>query len=52
MLIYLKQDNRPHIRLILRAVQAAFAGAPTMFRTRAKVQTPAPGLAGPDRRAP
>lgn len=38
VLIYLKKDNRPHIRLILRAVAAAFAGAPKMFRTRAVVQ--------------
>ena len=37
-LIYVKKDNRPHIRLILRAVGAAFAGAPMMFRSRAKVQ--------------
>lgn len=38
MLIYLKKDNRPHIRLILRAVRAAFAGAPKIFRTRREVQ--------------
>jgi N-acetylglucosaminyl-diphospho-decaprenol L-rhamnosyltransferase len=38
VLIYLKKDNRPHIRLILRAVAAAFAGAPKMFRSRAAVQ--------------
>lgn len=38
VLIYMKKDNRPHIRLILRAVGAAFAGAPRMFRTRAQVQ--------------
>lgn len=38
VLIYLKKDNRPHIRLILRAVAAAFAGAPKMFQTRATVQ--------------
>lgn len=37
-LIYLKKDNRPHMGLILRAVRAAFAGAPMMFRSRAKVQ--------------
>ena len=37
-LIYLKRDNRPHIRLILKAVAAAFAGAPKIFRTRAVVQ--------------
>lgn len=38
VLIYLKKDNRPHIRLILRAVGAAFAGAPKMFRSRVAVQ--------------
>lgn len=38
MLIYARKENRPHIRLILRAVRAAFAGAPRMFRTRARVQ--------------
>lgn len=38
VLIYLKKDNRPHIRLILRAVRAAFAGAPKMFRSRRAVQ--------------
>lgn len=37
-LIYLKRDNRPHIRLILRAVAAAFAGAPKIFRSRAAIQ--------------
>jgi len=37
-LIYLKKDNRPHIRLILKAVRAAFAGAPKIFRTRKVVQ--------------
>jgi N-acetylglucosaminyl-diphospho-decaprenol L-rhamnosyltransferase len=37
-LIYLKKDNRPHIRLILKAVKAAFAGAPKIFRTRREVQ--------------
>ncbi|HET6970414.1 MAG TPA: glycosyltransferase family 2 protein [Phenylobacterium sp.] len=36
--IYLRRENRPHIRLILRAVRAAFADAPKIFRTRAKVQ--------------
>jgi GT2 family glycosyltransferase len=36
--IYLKPDNRPHIRLILRAVRAAFAGAPQVFRSRAAAQ--------------
>ena len=38
VLIYLKRDNRPHIRLILRAVWAAFAGAPAMFRARRGIQ--------------
>ncbi len=38
VLIYLRRENRPHIRLIARAVRAAFAGAPKMFRSRAKVQ--------------
>ena len=38
VLIYLKADNRPHIRLILRAVRAAFAGAPVMFRARRALQ--------------
>ena len=38
MLIYARRDNRPHIRLILSAVKAAFAGAPKMFRTRREVQ--------------
>ena len=38
VLIYLKRDNRPHIRLILRAVRAAFAQSPKIFRTRAVVQ--------------
>ena len=36
--IYLRRENRPHIRLILRAVKAAFAGAPAMFRARRGVQ--------------
>lgn len=36
--IYLRRENRPHIRLILRAVRAAFAGAPAMFRARREVQ--------------
>jgi len=39
VLIYLKKDNRPHIRLILKAVKAAFVGAPQIFRTRAWVQS-------------
>ena len=38
MLIYARRENRPHIRLILRAVRDAFAGAPRMFRTRGRVQ--------------
>ncbi|MBL8770071.1 MAG: glycosyltransferase family 2 protein [Phenylobacterium sp.] len=38
VLIYLRRENRPHIRLILRAVRAAFAGAPAMFRARRRVQ--------------
>jgi N-acetylglucosaminyl-diphospho-decaprenol L-rhamnosyltransferase len=38
VLIYLRRENRPHIRLILKAVGAAFAGAPGQFRTRRKVQ--------------
>lgn len=38
MLIYARKENRPHIRLILRAVRAAFAGAPKIFRTRRDVQ--------------
>lgn len=38
VLIYLKKDNRPHIRLIARAVRAAFADAPKIFRTRRTVQ--------------
>jgi GT2 family glycosyltransferase len=38
VLIYLRRENRPHIRLIARAVAAAFAEAPKIFRTRAKVQ--------------
>ena len=37
-LIYARRENRPHIRLIARAVKAAFAGAPTMFRARKAVQ--------------
>jgi GT2 family glycosyltransferase len=36
--IYLRRENRPHARLIFRAVRAAFAGAPAVFRTRARVQ--------------
>jgi N-acetylglucosaminyl-diphospho-decaprenol L-rhamnosyltransferase len=38
VLIYLRKENRPHIRLIWRAVRAAFAGAPAVFRTRKSVQ--------------
>jgi GT2 family glycosyltransferase len=38
VLIYLRRENRPHIRLILRAVGAAFAGAPKIFRSRKGVQ--------------
>lgn len=38
MLIYARRENRPHIRLILKAVRAAFAGAPAMFRARRAVQ--------------
>ena len=38
VLIYARKENRPHIRLILRAVRAAFAGAPGIFRTRRDVQ--------------
>jgi GT2 family glycosyltransferase len=37
-LIYARRENRPHIRLILKAVRAAFAGAPAMFRARRKVR--------------
>ena len=37
-LIYLRRENRPHIRLIARAVRAAFAGAPAQFRSRRRVQ--------------
>lgn len=37
-LIYARRENRPHIRLIWRAVRAAFAGAPAMFRARRDVQ--------------
>jgi N-acetylglucosaminyl-diphospho-decaprenol L-rhamnosyltransferase len=36
--IYLKPDNRPHLPLIWRAVRAAFAGSPAMFRARRAVQ--------------
>ncbi len=36
--IYLRRENRPHAALIWRAVKAAFAGAPRMFRARAAVQ--------------
>jgi GT2 family glycosyltransferase len=38
VLIYLRKENRPHAALIWRAVKAAFAGAPKMFRSRAAVQ--------------
>jgi GT2 family glycosyltransferase len=38
VLIYLRRENRPHIRLIAKAVKAAFAGAPEMFRARRGVQ--------------
>lgn len=37
-LIYLRRENRPHILLIAKAVKAAFAGAPLMFRARRGVQ--------------
>jgi len=37
-LVYAKRDNRPHIRLILRAVADAFRQAPQVFRSRAVVQ--------------
>ena len=36
--IYLRRENRPHAGLIWRAVKAAFAGAPEMFRKRRSVQ--------------
>jgi hypothetical protein len=32
--IYLRRENRPHARLIWRAVKAAFAGAGTMLAKR------------------
>ncbi|PZQ62427.1 MAG: glycosyltransferase family 2 protein [Phenylobacterium zucineum] len=38
VLIYLRRENRPHIGLIAKAVRAAFAGAPEMFRSRKGVQ--------------
>ena len=38
VLIYLRKENRPHARLIIRAVKAAFADAPKIFRTRKTVQ--------------
>jgi len=38
VLIYLRRENRPHIRLILRAMAAAFRDAPKIFRTRRVVQ--------------
>jgi N-acetylglucosaminyl-diphospho-decaprenol L-rhamnosyltransferase len=47
VLIYLRRENRPHIRLILRAVGAAFADAPKVFRTRAAVQARRKASAGP-----
>ena len=36
--VYLRAENRPHIPLIWKAVKAAFAGAPAMFRARRAVQ--------------
>lgn len=36
--IYLRRENRPHAALIWKAVKAAFAEAPKIFRTRAVVQ--------------
>ena len=36
--IYLRRENRPHIRLILRAVAAAFAGVGPIFRARTEIQ--------------
>lgn len=36
--IYLRRENRPHLRLILSAVRAAFVGAGPIFRSRAMVQ--------------
>ena len=38
MAIYLRKENRPHGALIWKAVQAAFTGAPKIFRTRKAVQ--------------
>jgi GT2 family glycosyltransferase len=40
--IYLRRENRPHIRLILKAVRAAFAGAPKMLAKRRGLQRSAP----------
>ena len=37
MLIYARAENRPHIRLILKAVRAAFAGAPQMLAKRREI---------------
>ena len=37
-LIYLRRENRPHIRLILKAVVAAFAGAGPILRARSGIQ--------------
>lgn len=36
--IYLRRENRPHAALIWKAVKAAFAGAPMIFRSRRAVQ--------------
>lgn len=36
--IYLRRENRPHAGLIWKAVKAAFAGAPSMFRARTGIQ--------------
>jgi len=36
--IYLRAENRPHVRLIWKAVKAAFKSAPKVFRSRAVVQ--------------
>lgn len=36
--IYLRRENRPHAGLIWKAVKAALAGAPAMFRARRSVQ--------------
>ena len=37
MLIYARAENRPHIRLILKAVRAAFAGATKMLAKRREI---------------